>query len=252
VTDSPDRPDPVTVRTAADAAALGTVLGVWAHPDDETYLSAGVMALARRAGRRVVCVSATKGELGTEDPERWPPGRLAGLRTHETRAAMAVLGVDDHRWLDLTDGTLADLEPGLGAERVAALLEEVRPDTVVTFGPEGMTGHPDHMAVAGWVDAAWRATGASARLLQATKTAGFAAEFTDIHEAVPIFGPGTPPATPVEAVALTVELDEDLADLKLAALRAHASQVQPILDRGVTVDRLREWIRVEWFRATTR
>ena len=56
---------------------LGTVLGVWAHPDDEAYLSGGLMAMARDAGSRVVCVTATRGELGTPDPQAWPPERLA-------------------------------------------------------------------------------------------------------------------------------------------------------------------------------
>ena len=56
----------------------GTILGVWAHPDDEAYLSAGLMARARRNGQRVVVVTATPGELGTDDPSRWPPARLGG------------------------------------------------------------------------------------------------------------------------------------------------------------------------------
>ena len=56
---------------------LGTILGVWAHPDDEAYLSGGLMAMARDAGARVVCVTATRGELGTPDPRTWPPDQLA-------------------------------------------------------------------------------------------------------------------------------------------------------------------------------
>ena len=53
---------------------LGTILGVWAHPDDETYLSAGLMAAAVDAGSRVVDVTATRGEGGSMDEEQWPPG----------------------------------------------------------------------------------------------------------------------------------------------------------------------------------
>jgi LmbE family N-acetylglucosaminyl deacetylase len=51
----------------------GPMLSVWAHPDDETYLAGATMAQAVRDGRRVVCVTATRGELGSTDPERWPP-----------------------------------------------------------------------------------------------------------------------------------------------------------------------------------
>src|SRR5688500_12111289 len=61
-------------------SALGTILGVWAHPDDEAYLTAGLMALARRQGNDVVVATATLGEHGTDDPAAWPPARLADRR----------------------------------------------------------------------------------------------------------------------------------------------------------------------------
>src|SRR5687767_15747549 len=48
--------------SASVVAGLGTVLGIWAHPDDEAYLSGGLMAMARDHGSRVVCVTATRGE----------------------------------------------------------------------------------------------------------------------------------------------------------------------------------------------
>ena len=66
--------------TTDEVAGLGTILGIWAHPDDEAYLSGGLMAIARQAGCRVVCVTATRGELGTGDPVTWPPDRLAEER----------------------------------------------------------------------------------------------------------------------------------------------------------------------------
>src|SRR5690606_37622120 len=75
---------------------LGTVLGVWAHPDDEAYLSGGLMALATDAGSRVVCATATRGELGTPDPDGWPPQRLAAERTVELARCLEVLRVTAH------------------------------------------------------------------------------------------------------------------------------------------------------------
>ena len=237
---------PRVIQTPGNAASLGTVLGVWAHPDDETYLSSGLMALARRAGSRVVCVTATRGEHGTDDPERWPPGRLARTRDLEIAAAMAILGVDEHRWLGWEDGTLADQPHAAGAERVAALIDEVAPHTIVTFGPDGMTGHPDHRAVAGWVDDAWRRSGRRARLLQATTTDRFATEFADLHAAVPVFGAGLPRRTPEADIALAVTLDDELQDLKLAALRAQATQTHRLM-AAIGEDRFRAWWRTETF-----
>ena len=66
------------------------------------------MAAARDLGQRVVCVSATAGEHGTDDPETWPPDRLGQVRRWEAAAAMAVLGVTEHHILGLPDGGLAD------------------------------------------------------------------------------------------------------------------------------------------------
>ena len=236
----------LTITTPEEAAVLGTVLSIWAHPDDETYLSAGLMALSRRAGNRVVCVSATRGEHGTNDPVRWPPARLSRTRDHEVAAAMAVIGVDDHRGLDFEDGTLADIDAAVGEAIVRTLIADVAPDTIVTFGPDGMTGHPDHCTIAAWVRAA--ADGStSTRVLQATTTAGFVDEFADIHDAMPLFGPGTPLRTPETDITVVVQLDDDFADLKLAALRSQATQVQPVID-VIGVDRLRQWWQTETFR----
>ena len=236
------------IGTPEEAGQLGTVLGVWAHPDDETYLSSGLMALARRAGSQVACVTATRGEHGTDDPRRWPPERLARTRDLEVAAAMAVLGVEDHRCFGFEDGTLADQDRAAAVSRVARLVEDVRPDTIVTFGPEGMSGHPDHRTVSAWVTEAWRRTGARGRLLYATTTDTFAEEFADLHDAVGVFGPGLPLRTPLREVAVRVHLDPALQDVKFAALRAQATQVQPLVAL-VGEDRFISWWRNETFTA---
>jgi len=88
---------------------LGTLLGVWAHPDDEAYLTAGLMAVARAAGNRVVVATATKGEAGTDDPHAWPPDTLGQTRAQETVQSLAAVDVTEHRWLGHRDavGTAA-------------------------------------------------------------------------------------------------------------------------------------------------
>src|SRR5688572_15104343 len=158
----------VTVITSDDVAELGTILGIWAHPDDEAYLSGGLMALARDNGQRVVCVTATRGERGTPDPVAWPPDRLAAERTRELASCLAVLGVHEHHWLDYADGECAGADPDGAAERLSAVIDDLRPDTVLTFGPDGITGHPDHRTVSAWTGAAFdRAAPPGARLLHA-------------------------------------------------------------------------------------
>jgi LmbE family N-acetylglucosaminyl deacetylase len=145
------------------AEGLGTVLGVWAHPDDEAYLSAGLVAAARDAGARVVVATATYGERGTAEADRWPPARLAVVRRLELAASLAVVGVGEHHWLGFADGECAHTPARVGEAAVGRLIAEVEPDTIVTFGPDGMTGHPDHQAVSAWTTAAWRAAGTPGR-----------------------------------------------------------------------------------------
>ena len=115
---------------------LGTILGVWAHPDDDIYLSSGLMAVAAAAGNRVVDVTATRGEGGSMDEDRWPSERMAEVRTVEMRRSLEVLGVEEHRFLEgpIDVDMQTPLDP-TGARQVVEIMREVQPDTVLTFGP---------------------------------------------------------------------------------------------------------------------
>jgi LmbE family N-acetylglucosaminyl deacetylase len=237
----------ITVQTPDDAQRLGTVLGVWAHPDDEAYLSGSLMALARRSGNRVVCATATAGELGTPDPVSWPPARMAALRRHELAASLAALGVVEHHWMGYDDGTCAAVPVARAVHQIIEIWDEVRPDTVVTFGPDGVTGHPDHQALWRWVTAAWIATGREARLLCATTTERFAAEHADLHDRFDVFlDPDLPVRTAEDDVALSVEPAPAVLDQKLAALRAQASQTAALVE-AFGEERYRRWFARETF-----
>lgn len=224
---------------------MGTIFGVWAHPDDEAYLAGGIMAMAVVAGRRVACMTATRGEAGeSADPRRWPPEQLGTIREAELASTLALLGVTEHEWLDLPDGGLAEVEAHGAVERVVAALERVRPDTVLTFGPDGMTGHPDHRTVSAWTAEAFDAAApAGARLLVATKTPEWIEAFADLHDG--IFPPGTPPCTP-RSEALVVTLDDAVLERKVAALEAQASQISGAVE-AFGRDRFAEWVREEAF-----
>lgn len=207
---------------------LGTILSVWAHPDDETYLAGGLMAAAVDAGQRVVCARATAGEHGTDDPATWPPARLAQVRRWEAAAAMAVLGVADHRWLGHADGSLADVDLRQGVDQVAELIAEVQPDTVVTFAPDGATFHPDHRTVSTWVTEAWRATGCPGRLLHVVATTDHLAEWGPLYEEWGVYMTAERPiGRRRDELAVHLVLEGDALDRKVAALRAMATQVGP-------------------------
>jgi LmbE family N-acetylglucosaminyl deacetylase len=225
---------------------LGTVLGVWAHPDDETYLCAGLMARARDAGDRVVSVSATRGERGTDDPTAWPPERLGPLRETELAAALAVLGVTEHRFLGHPDGGCDDVDEDAAVAQVRAVIEEVRPDAILTFGPDGITGHPDHQAVSRWTTRAWREVGGPARLLHAVVTVGYATRFEALHQRIGAFEPGYPVVVADERCDVHLLLEGAELDRKLAALRAQASQTAA-LERSIGPATYAEWSAEEAF-----
>ena len=137
----------------------GPILGIWAHPDDEAFLSAGLMAQAASEGERVVCVTATRGELGVQDAERWPPDQLARIRENELYESMRILGVGEHRWLDYPDGGCHLVDEEEAVARLVAVVHGCAADlSVLTFGPDGMTAHQDHMAVSRLGDARVRAS----------------------------------------------------------------------------------------------
>ena len=140
----------------------GSLLLVHAHPDDESIATGGVMARYAAEGRRVTLVTCTRGEEG----EIVPPGLrdlgtgkpLADVRVAELAAACAELGVTDHRFLGPYEdsgmiGTPendrptafwnADLDEA--ADHLVRVVEDVRPDVVVTYDEHGGYGHPDHI-----------------------------------------------------------------------------------------------------------
>jgi LmbE family N-acetylglucosaminyl deacetylase len=215
-------------RPITDPAALGTVLGVWAHPDDEAYLSGGLMASAVEAGNRVVCVTATRGELGfADDDERSADERMA-IRESELAGCLDTLGVTEHHWLDYGDGDGERIDPREASDRVAALIDAVQPDTVLTFGPDGMTGHVDHIAVSRWTTMAWRGLGGDPScLLYATNTPEWADAWNDVVDPsdVMMVDDMPLPVTPRDELAVWLVLETPLLDRKVAALRCQASQV---------------------------
>ncbi len=227
---------------------LGTILGIWAHPDDETYLTAGLMARAAREGRRVVCVTATRGEGGSMDEELWPPEAMGEVRESELMRSFEILGVTEHHWLDLPDIDMDTPLPEAGYERVRAIMEDVQPDAVLTFGPDGMTGHVAHMSVSEWATRAVVEVGKpGAQVHYATYTQEWADEFVPIYNRFDVFRPGTPPVTPRDELSIDFPLPADLLELKLRAIEAHDSQVGGMVE-AFGEDIFRRAMFAEWFR----
>lgn len=132
----------------ADAQARRPIVAVFAHPDDERVIGPLLSRLARE-GRETHLVIATDGAKGIRDFANIPAGAaLAAARTKEATCAAERLGLRQLHLLGLPDGGLASFD-ALGRLRSAlvAIIDSLRPAAVITFGPEGGTGHPDHRLV---------------------------------------------------------------------------------------------------------
>lgn len=129
---------------------------VFAHPDDETLGTGGILARYADEGIETYLVTATRGERGWfDDPEKYPgPETLAEVRQSELHAAAQVLGIQEVNLLGYRDGELNQADPREVIAKLVRAMRRVRPDVVVTFGPYGIYGHPDHIAISQWTAAA--------------------------------------------------------------------------------------------------
>jgi N-acetyl-1-D-myo-inositol-2-amino-2-deoxy-alpha-D-glucopyranoside deacetylase len=203
------------------------LLGLFAHPDDETYSAGGTLALAARAGLRMHLVSATRGEAGldltqgakTED-------KLAAKRSLELHAACLRLGALPPTFLNLPDGQLeqvADLPATL-----AALIEGLTPRLIIGHGPDGAYGHRDHIALCRALDSAVERMPPDLRprVLQAAFPPALFEPIWARMRRSPAreFLADTWPG-PAQSIDLEVDI-RSVADAKRAAMAAHASQLR--------------------------
>lgn len=121
-----------------------TLLVILAHPDDESFPIGGTLAKYAAADTRIVLICATQGERGIEKKN---PQQAAAVRKEELKCAADALGVDDVRFLGYPDGSLPDVEKEEMLSRLTTHLQETQPDAVITFGPDGISGHPDHTTI---------------------------------------------------------------------------------------------------------
>jgi len=131
------------------------VLGIFAHPDDETVCAGGTFAKYASTGAEIRVISLTKGEGGQiRDASVATRATLGGVREKELDAAGKELGLTETRCLNHPDGGLADIDSANLVRLALELLTEIQPDVVVTFGADGFSGHPDHIAIGAAVTAA--------------------------------------------------------------------------------------------------
>lgn len=143
------------------------ILWILAHPDDESFGSAGTMLLARDAGMTTGLICATRGEAGEiRDRSLATRTTLGAVREQELRNAMRLAGLDELRLLGYRDSGMAGTDDNVDPRslvsapfeetmaHIVAHIRELRPRVVVTFGPDGAYGHPDHVRIGAATDEA--------------------------------------------------------------------------------------------------
>jgi len=132
------------------------LLGILAHPDDESLGFGGTFAKYAAAGVETYLITATRGERGRFGPngERGDPLEVGRIREAELRAAAAVLGIREVSILGFPDGGVDQIPAGTAIRAIVAHIRRIQPDVIVTFGPEGAYGHPDHIAISQFTTAA--------------------------------------------------------------------------------------------------
>lgn len=227
-----------------------TLLAVFAHPDDESLVLGGTLARYAAEGWRTALICATRGDWGPISDETLADySNLGSVREAELRAACEVLGVSWLRFLDIED---ACVEAVLGTpdetEILAKLVQairELRPALVITFGPDGLYGHPDHIAIGHLATQACRLAGDQTafpaqllaggaapqvpELFYATVPQGYYANLitalSENHLPTGLWGL-SPERFGVASVELDMTLDiTPFLVQKLAALRCHRTQL---------------------------
>lgn len=220
-----------------------TLLSIFAHPDDETFRCGGTLSLLARQGVRVQVLTATRGEAGSRgEPPVCTLDELPAVREAELRCACAALGIEPPILLGYRDGSLASANEEEAVARVIAVMQELRPQALLTWPPDGLSGHPDHMAVSRWAASAFQRTATwepeapvALYYLVVPRSVAEALEMSYLH------------TVPDDEVTLTVDVSP-VWEQKLAAIRCHRTQVDgsPIL--AAPEDRQRLFLGVEHFR----
>lgn len=133
-----------------------TILAVFAHPDDEAFGTGGTLARYAAEGCDVYLATATRGEAGQIAlPALATPASLPAVRERELRCACQIYGIHPPIFLDYVDGQLAIVHQGQAVGKLVKIIRQLRPQVMITFGPEGIYGHYDHLAVHRWATAAY-------------------------------------------------------------------------------------------------
>lgn len=195
-----------------------SLLAVFAHPDDESRIIGGTLAKYAAAGVAVALYCATRGEAWRKGAD---PDEQMTLRTAELAAACQILGITAVRLRDYPDGGLAHLDISVLTADIAVYMQERAPQVVITFGAEGRTLHPDHIAIH------YAATAAFHRVRQQPTSPSEPPGrlfYTTVPTSIATAYGWRFPATPDSEIAVSLDVTPWVTKKREATVLAHASQ----------------------------
>lgn len=211
------------------------IFAVFAHPDDETFLAGGTLAKYAAQDCEVFVACATHGEGGRRgEYEDLSTQEFARLRRREMKAACQALGVNEPIFLGCADQQLARNCWNSAMIEVVQYIRDLKPDVVITFGPDGVSGHPDHVALSQIVTSAVSGAGNRTLIARGDPFRPSALYYVLRSESL---SECCKSSEPVEAPPVTTVIDiNGFGERKLNAIRAYRSQkhLQPEDDSRVS------------------
>jgi LmbE family N-acetylglucosaminyl deacetylase len=213
------------------------ILLIFAHPDDESSTMAGTTTRYSDMGVPVDLICATRGEKGTRLGV--PDGVETGIaREQGLRAVGRITGLRRIHFLGYVDSELAFADPSEVAARILDIMRDDPPQVVVTFGPDGISGHSDHVAIGRAATAAFEQMAAGdpglRKLYYVTIPQSALADIGD-------FDVGTITTRTDDEITTVIDISGFL-DRKIKALEAHSSQA----DAQELADILRQGRDINW------
>ncbi len=135
-----------------------TFLFVFAHPDDETSSSGGTITKLSKDGHSVYVCTATRGELGTLGTGTLKISRkeLPKVREKELSGALKLFGAHPAILLGYKDQELQLIPEKTLIKDISKIIHSINPNFIITFGPSGISGHSDHIAISRSTTAAFK------------------------------------------------------------------------------------------------
>jgi LmbE family N-acetylglucosaminyl deacetylase len=201
-------------------SARRRLLCVFAHPDDESYGPGGTIARYAMEGAGVSLLMFTCGEAGTIGiSKELSRERLCQLRVDELAGACDALGIAEYRVLGTPDRGVDDIDPKWAVDQIVRDIVKYQPQVLLTFHHKGVSGHPDHIAVAGYLEEAFDRLAGQSGSPAKLYGYGVTSRLAELYD--------RPNVVPLEdgEIDAEVEIPDGALDRKLEAIRRHETQI---------------------------